>query len=143
MSNLDRDLAEMKRLGYGNDYGRYKLDHPSTKVEPQTQEEPSQKPDAKVLDVAIYDYTCQYCGKNFAADRKGRKFCSKKCCRGESRRQFRQRQRNGEGIVMIRCIKCGREFIKKGNSKYCSPECSKIAALESQRKYDRKRRGNG
>lgn len=30
MSNLDRDLAEMRRLGYGTNYGKYKLDHPNT-----------------------------------------------------------------------------------------------------------------
>ena len=33
MSNLDRDLAEMKRLGYTS-YGKYKLDYPNTNPDP-------------------------------------------------------------------------------------------------------------
>ncbi len=41
MDNLDRDVREARRLGYGVRYGRYKADHPHTKPDPNAQvEEP-------------------------------------------------------------------------------------------------------
>ena len=139
MSNLDRDLAEMKRLGYTS-YGKYKLDYPNT----SSSADPAPSLNAsefEALEVGIHDYICKCCGNSFASIRAGRKFCSTACCRLYSKRQYNLRQRENKETILVNCPQCGREFIKKGNSRYCSPECSKIPALESRRKYDRKRRG--
>jgi DNA-directed RNA polymerase subunit RPC12/RpoP len=29
----------------------------------------------------VYDYVCQYCGKEFDSTKKNRKFCCRECCR--------------------------------------------------------------
>lgn len=142
MSNLDRDLAEMKRLGYTS-YGKYKLDYPNTRSSPK----PAPSLNAgefEALEVGIHDYICKCCGSSFAATRAGRKFCSTACCRLHAKRQYNLRQRENKGhptpSVAV-CPKCGREFIKKGNLRYCGPECRDMAARKLQKERDRKRRG--
>lgn len=140
MSNLDRDLAEMKRLGYTS-YGKYKVDHPYTKEDPEKLVEPPKEIKPEKLEVGIGDYVCKCCGKHFESARAGRKFCSTACCRLHAKRQYNLRQRENKAPILVNCPQCGREFIKKRNLRYCSPECRKIAALKSQREYERKRRG--
>ena len=64
---------------------------------------------------------CQYCGKRFYADRKGRKFCSNEC------RSLSQRKR-----IIIRCEQCGKVIQKqkclyeKAEHHYCSLKCRSL-----------------
>ena len=140
MSNLDRDLAEMRRLGYTS-YGKYKLDYPNTKTEAQGLEEAPQETEVEEPEVGIIDYICKHCCKPFESSRAGKQFCSKQCCRAFSKKQYRERQRVNKMPLMAKCPECGKEFYKVGNSKYCGNECSAIAARRCKREYDRKRRG--
>ena len=140
MSNLDRDLAEMRRLGYTS-YGKYKLDYPNTKAEAQELEETPQEIKAQEPEVCVIDYICKHCGKTFESPRAGKQFCSKQCCRAFSKKQYLARQRKSKVPPVAKCPECGKEFSKIGNSKYCCNECSAIAARRCRREYDRKRRG--
>lgn len=139
MSNLDRDLAEMKRLGYAS-YGKYKVDHPYTQEDPEKLVEPPKEIKPEKLEVGIGDYVCKCCGKHFESARAGRKFCSTACCRLDAKRNYNQRQRERKEPAKACCEECGREFVKIGNSKYCSNDCRKSATRRHQREYDRKRR---
>ena len=64
---------------------------------------------------------CQYCGKEFYADRKGRKFCSNEC------RSLSQRKR-----IITRCEQCGKVIQKKKclyenvEHHYCSIKCRSL-----------------
>lgn len=64
---------------------------------------------------------CQYCGKEFYADRKGRKFCSNEC------RSLSQRKR-----IITKCEQCGKVIQKKKclyenvEHHYCSIKCRSL-----------------
>ena len=64
---------------------------------------------------------CQYCGKEFYADRKGRKFCSNEC------RSLSQRKR-----ITTKCEQCGKVIQKKKclyenvEHHYCSIKCRSL-----------------
>ena len=138
MNNLDKDLAEMRRLGYTS-YGKYKLDYPNTKIEPQkkTVSSPSKKRDPKEIGAEPHELICQCCGSAFTSDRAGRKYCSTACCRRAAKRLHYQRVRESAAPVIVRCIECGTEFEKTPTHlKYCSSECRKIATRKRQREWD-------
>ena len=65
--------------------------------------------------------TCQYCGKEFYADRKGRKFCSNKC-----------RNLSQISKITTRCEQCGKTIQKqkclyeKAEHHYCSIKCRSL-----------------
>ena len=69
MDNLDRDIREAQRLGYGVHYGRNKADHPHTKPVPI---------DGQLSGVF---YTCSYCGEQFKPNAKTNKYCNVECYR--------------------------------------------------------------
>lgn len=139
MSNLDRDLAEMRQLGYGINYGKYKLDHPNTKSEAlqKPSEDSTRKREPKQSGAEPHDLVCQCCGSAFTSDRSGRKYCSTACCRRAAKRLHVQRVRESAAPVIVHCIECGTEFEKTPNHlKYCSSECRKIATRKRQREWD-------
>lgn len=86
MSNLDRDLAEMRRLGYTS-YGKYKLDHPSTKVETPMPGKPGRcAPPAK------YRRECTYCGKAFVTADHRKTLCSDECKVLAAKKRYREKK---------------------------------------------------
>lgn len=151
MDNLDRDIREAQRLGYGVHYGRYKADHPHTREDP--------------LDVArpMKLRTCKQCGKEYAYDRTNGLgyFCSKACknahyakANAEAQRRCRlrleekacpvceksfkpghrdqiycgrncaARAKNRLAGTMYTCAGCGKPFKPKAKTnKYCSLTC--------------------
>lgn len=66
MSNLDRDVREAARLGYGVHYGRYKADHPHTA--PAVEDGPPEKTVA-----------CGHCGSLFVPKRYNQRYCCDVC----------------------------------------------------------------
>ena len=144
MSNLDRDLAEMRRLGYTS-YGKYKLDYPNTMPEPPKKEsEAFQTVRHQVSYDALYEYVCSFCGKQFTTIRVGVQYCSTKCCRAAAKKRCIERKRSESGeapITIVRCGECGKEF-QKGLPflKYCSKECQKKAYRRRNKEwYDRQK----
>lgn len=155
MDNLDRDIREAKRLGYGVHYGRYKADYPHTREVP--------------LDVArpVKLRNCKKCGKEYAYDHTNGLgyFCSESCKKqhyekinSEAQRRYRSRlesqtcgfcgnifkpSRNGQRYccascaarskgklndVLYTCAKCGKQFKPKVKTrKYCSVACCREA----------------
>ena len=116
MDNLDRDVREAQRLGYGVHYGRYKADYPHTKPDPNAQVE---EPEIR---------TCRFCGKEYVRDRLSDlgNFCSDKC-KGDHRKL-----NNAEAVARYRgkkeplnCKVCGKPFIPSySGHKYCSRSCA-------------------
>ena len=143
MSNLDRDLAEMKRLGYTS-YGKYKLDYPNTNPDPPQKESDSfqtvyyQKSHAE-----LYDCVCSFCGKSFTTTRFGVRHCSTKCCRAAAKKRHIEKKRSKPNPprIIVCCGECGKEF-EKGIPflKYCSEECQKKAYRRRNKEwYDRQK----
>jgi len=74
---------------------------------------------------------CQECGKEYTSQ--GKKFCSNKC-QGKAKRGENNIRWSG-GLQKRKCEICGKQFvvkaswIKKGEGKYCSRECSAKAQV--------------
>ena len=66
MSNLDRDIKEAERLGYGVHYGQYKADHPGElpKAEEELPEETTK---------------CAECGELFVPRKENQLYCCIRC----------------------------------------------------------------
>lgn len=75
LDNIERDVILAERLGYGCHYGRYKADHPHTRVEEESAVEVKPLPDSLK--------PCRFCGKLFDPEMQGhtkaRAFCSYEC----------------------------------------------------------------
>lgn len=137
MSNLDRDLAEAKRLGYGVWYGRYKADHPG---EPVVKPEPEPEPEP-VVEEKPPDAVCALCGKPFRKCKSHQNYCSWECSEEANRRRSNARYRRKAPITeKITCPVCGIVFLPTNRAqKYCGKVCSREAELEAKRaKYRRK-----
>ena len=121
MDNLDRDIREAQRLGYGVHYGNYKADHPHTREVPADV--------AQAVPVKIR--TCKRCGKEFQYDRLNGLgfFCSENC------KKIQQKQNNADAVARYRgsmepliCKVCGDPFIPTYRKQsYCSISCSNRA----------------
>ena len=126
MSNLDKDLAEAKRLGYGVWYGRYKADHPGTPVvkpepEPVVEEEP---PDA----------VCDICGKPFLKYNYRQKYCSRECSEEANRRRSNAKYRQKAPFTQLTCSYCVIVFLPSNRAqKFCSSECQRLNEIEKKR----------
>lgn len=77
MSNLDHDIREAARLGYGVHYGRYKADHPHAA---QDQDDGQPEKTAK----------CAECGSLFVPKKVNQLYCCTAC---KSRRSNRDAYR--------------------------------------------------
>lgn len=82
MSNLDRDVREAARLGYGVHYGHYKADHPRTA--PQAEVGPP-------ADVA----RCKECGCVFVPHRHNQLYCCDICKTRRANRDAKARKKGG------------------------------------------------
>lgn len=94
MTNLDKDLAMMRKLGYGPHYGAYKADYPNTR----------EKEPEVILDERDYG-TCRNCGRRFSKKGRGyRKLYCDDTCRIQYNSRIKyektqeRRKRNGQSL---------------------------------------------
>ena len=140
MSNLDRDLAEMQRLGYGTNYGRYKLDFPDTNVKTNPAKTLGPE-DYEEIPEVLHDLACSFCGESFKSTRM-KKYCSVTCCKAAAKRRRNQRVQEAAQFVTVRCAECGAQFHKSRQFlKYCSKECRTKAQRRYCREWDARYRG--
>lgn len=137
MSNLDKDLAEMRRLGYGTNYGKYKLDHPGNNpapARPEQSEDPAEK-QVKISSGAFM-LVCSFCGETFASDRASKLYCSTSCCRKTAKKRFKERSVKEPKEQSRICPICGQSFpVSSARIKYCGPECQRLAKIEATRQW--------
>lgn len=80
--NIDLDMIDADRLGYGVHYGHFKMDHPFTKDANEErlsgkQGTPSTKQYVSIK--RVHEKTCLICGKKFTTTTKLKKYCCQKC----------------------------------------------------------------
>lgn len=77
LDNIERDVIRAERLGYGCHYGRYKADHPYTRME---EEEIPEGAPSRI---------CEHCGKLYgmAGRSNNSKFCSDACYNQAARKR--------------------------------------------------------
>lgn len=77
---------------------------------------------------------CAYCGKEFEAEGKRRKYCSKECYKKAHKESFRSARAKEKVGKKIKCVVCGKEFIATTvQSKYCSKECARKLLYQKTR----------
>jgi hypothetical protein len=76
--NIDLDVMDAQRLGYGVHYGNYKADHPYTAAANEARLQPARKP-STTTGAKLYKKVCPVCNRQFTAQRKDRKYCSDRC----------------------------------------------------------------
>jgi hypothetical protein len=82
LDNIDLDMRDAARLGYGVQYGRFKADHPFTKdanEERLTGKQKKQPAPEKVSIKQVHEKLCPICGKKFITTTKLKKYCCPKC----------------------------------------------------------------
>lgn len=79
--NIDLDMEDAERLGYGVQYGRFKADHPYTKEAHEAKLYPKKKqPQEEQLQVRkVYEKVCPVCGKKFTTPVIARVYCDDRC----------------------------------------------------------------
>ena len=118
MDNLDKDLAEMRRLGYTS-YGKYKLDHPSTKVETPIPGKPRQ-----CAPPATYRRECTHCGKPFVTADHRQTLCSSDCKVLAAKKRYQEKKRAKKPKQIGQCVICGASFEKiRVTHMTCSKQC--------------------
>ena len=75
--NIDLDMEDAARLGYGVHYGNYKADHPFTKDANENRLRPTRKKPTN--GPRLYAKVCPVCGEKFTCTRNDRKYCSDDC----------------------------------------------------------------
>jgi ribosomal protein L37AE/L43A len=77
LDNIDLDMIDADRLGYGVQYGRFKADHPFTKEanEPRL----AGRKQIKECVKKVYVFNCPTCGEEFTTTNKNRVYCCDKC----------------------------------------------------------------
>lgn len=77
LDNIDLDVIDADRLGYGPHYGHFKVDHPYTKEknEPRLAAGGKKKERTK----KVYVLNCATCGAEFTTGNKNRRYCDDKC----------------------------------------------------------------
>ena len=82
LDNIDLDMRDAARLGYGVQYGRFKADHPFTKdanEEKLIGKKNKQPATEKISIKQVYEKICPVCGKKFTATNKLKKYCCPQC----------------------------------------------------------------
>ena len=134
MSNLDRDLAEMRRLGYSS-YGKYKLGHPNTGMT-QSAQKPLPKKPRQCAPPKEYQLVCDFCNKPFTSVVANKMYCSTECARKNAKKQYQERKFPGKQERIGRCLVCGSEFQQlRSSNKYCGESCRRTAKLETTRQW--------
>lgn len=130
MDNLARDCIEMKRLGYGCHYGKYKADHPSPVAHREEFFFDEEEDDTAV---------CPTCGIRFRPIRCSQIYCGALC---QSRRYYQKRKEAKGDPKKANCPVCGKEFQVWWGRKYCSETCQRVKNAEIRREKRRERNGN-
>ena len=76
LDNIDLDVIDADRLGYGPHYGHFKADHPYTKEANEPRLRKNQKP---APPKKMYELKCHTCGALFEAKSPYRRYCCSKC----------------------------------------------------------------
>lgn len=82
LDNINLDVIEADRLGYGPHYGHFKADHPFTKDanEERLGGKQHQQPAKQYVSIKrVYEKTCPICGKKFTTTTKLKKYCCVSC----------------------------------------------------------------
>jgi hypothetical protein len=74
--NLDLDVRDALRLGYGCHYGDFKADHPYTAAANEARLAKMKK---KPKPRPVYEVYCAGCGKKFTTANKRRRYCADTC----------------------------------------------------------------
>lgn len=74
--NLDLDVGDALRLGYGCHYGNFKADHPETR---EANEARLKKPKPQTKLHPLFEVCCAGCGKKFTTDNPRRRYCDDTC----------------------------------------------------------------
>lgn len=77
LDNIDLDMIDADRLGYGVHYGHFKMDHPFTKEANESRLKKKQTTQTKSR--MEYVFNCPTCGKEFTTPNKARRYCSDLC----------------------------------------------------------------
>lgn len=85
LDNIDLDMQDAERLGYGPHYGHFKADHPFTKEANESRLNNKKKGQTKM----VYVFSCSTCGKEFTTPNKSRKYCCDKCKNKRDRHTLR------------------------------------------------------
>lgn len=91
--NIDMDVEDAERLGYGCHYGHYKADHPNTKDanEARLHSRKKQKTEEEQLQVRkVYEKVCPVCGKKFTTQHRVRVYCDDLCKQRKDGREWRK-----------------------------------------------------
>lgn len=94
--NIDLDMEDAERLGYGCQYGRFKAAHPHTKAANEDRLHPKKKKQEQQVqpDRQVYENVCPVCGKKFTTANPRRAYCSDDCKR-KKRQQAKQQKTKG------------------------------------------------
>lgn len=82
LDNIDLDMRDADRLGYGVQYGRYKADHPFTKDanEARISGKQGTQPAKQYISIKrVHEKTCPICRKKFTTTTKLKKYCCERC----------------------------------------------------------------
>ena len=129
MDNIDRDLREAERLGYGCHYGWYKADHPYT-AEPE--EEQSKKNGTGI---------CRCCGAMFYKGGRAKLYCSDEC-REKYNQQKAMRAKEKFPLGPAICVVCKKAFARKrATNVCCSRSCAAVKRNGERREKKEKTQG--
>lgn len=83
---------------------------------------------------------CVFCGKEFEAMNKSKKYCSYNC-RYEHKLDLKRIEREQEKETRIaKCSWCGKEYQQEYGRRYCSPECKRCQINERAREAKKNKR---
>ena len=133
MDNIEREVRDAIRLGYGIHYGQYKADHPHTKELGKLAVE--EEPDTEPVIQEEPDVVCPICGKNYERTHKLQKYCCDMCRQIAIRNQANERYNRKMGSMpILTCPICKTEFqpVHRGQ-KYCGKGCYRQAELKRRK----------
>lgn len=127
MDNLEKDVREAMRLGYGIHYGNYKVDHPHTRDDLDMPPPPKHPPKK-----------CPECGIEFIPERANQKYCSADCQQNRQRldkEKYKRRKQLNLPLGPAVCLVCGGNYVRyKKTQETCSRSCA--ARVRNLRRYD-------
>ena len=98
--NIDLDMEEAERLGYGVHYGRYKADHPNTKEAREARLYPKKK-QPQVQPRKMYDKVCPVCGMRFSTPVQARVYCTDACKWKNDGIRYREKKQKEEALKNV------------------------------------------
>jgi len=84
-------------------------------------------------------HNCKYCGNDFLANKKKRKFCSQLCANRNNRNADKAPVNHYKGeIVSLKCDHCDKEFsrlkcqVKRNKFSFCSEKCKNLGMTKGR-----------